>query len=157
MPSPGRLGGNQGRQNPAIGIICSDNRLAMTEQLSLDAIASNPETATTLSLESRANLLARCASVLAALSAAASRASVPETGEDDQLLTVPEVAQLLRFDEAYVYQLARTGRLPAVRQGKYVRVRRSSLQAWITSQEDQAAARTRPLVRRRRAPATRSA
>ena len=53
----------------------------------------------------------------------------------ERMLTVPEVASRLTFKPAYVYEL-RLRRLPAVRQGKYVRVRESDLVAWIESRKD---------------------
>ncbi len=55
--------------------------------------------------------------------------------DDDPLLTIPEVAARLHLAPAYVYDLARRGELPTIRAGKYVRVRRSTLQRWIAAHE----------------------
>ncbi|SRR6266571_4663246 len=48
----------------------------------------------------------------------------------DELLTVPEVAERLKLKSPYVYDLIRQGRLTAVRIGKYVRVSRTAVAAW---------------------------
>jgi excisionase family DNA binding protein len=53
----------------------------------------------------------------------------PDAG--DELLTVPEVAAELRFTRSYVYEAVRRGHLTAVRKGKYVRIRRADLRAWL--------------------------
>jgi len=60
--------------------------------------------------------------------------SMPVTREPDagnELLTVPEVARELRFTRGYVYEAVRRGDLAAMRKGKYVRIRRSDLRAWL--------------------------
>jgi excisionase family DNA binding protein len=64
------------------------------------------------------------------------RAAGPVKREADgagghDLLTVPEVAAELRFTRGYVYEAIRRGELPAVRKGKYVRLRRGDLAAWL--------------------------
>jgi excisionase family DNA binding protein len=51
--------------------------------------------------------------------------------DGDDLLTVPEVAAELKFTTAYVYEAVRRQQLGAVRKGKYVRIRRDDLQAWL--------------------------
>jgi hypothetical protein len=67
--------------------------------------------------------------------------------EEEQLLTLPEVARALRATEDYVYTLARQRRIPTVRlpglarggrirEGKYLRVRASSLRSLLASLED---------------------
>jgi len=48
-----------------------------------------------------------------------------------QLLTVPEAAELLRVKPARGYELARTGRIPIVRLGRQVRVDAGRLAALI--------------------------
>ena len=50
---------------------------------------------------------------------------------DDELLTVPEIAAEVKFTRGYVYESVRRGDLVAVRKGKYVRVRRADLRAWL--------------------------
>jgi excisionase family DNA binding protein len=49
----------------------------------------------------------------------------------DQLLTVADVAAEVRFTPGYVYEAIRRGQLSAVRKGKYVRIRRAQLRAWL--------------------------
>jgi excisionase family DNA binding protein len=62
-------------------------------------------------------------------------ASSARPSEPGPLLTIPEVAERLRVPESYAYEMARTGRLPSVRFGKYVRVDPEALDAWIRSCE----------------------
>jgi excisionase family DNA binding protein len=47
------------------------------------------------------------------------------------LLTVPEVAQILRVPPARAYDLARREEIPVVRLGRQIRVEEESLRAWI--------------------------
>ena len=47
------------------------------------------------------------------------------------LLTIPEVARVLRVPPARAYNLAREGLIPTVRVGRQVRVDRDALQEWI--------------------------
>jgi len=56
------------------------------------------------------------------------------TGVDDQLLTVQEIAGLLKVQISWVYGHLRkrsTDRLPAYRLGKYWRFRAGEVLAWI--------------------------
>ncbi len=54
-----------------------------------------------------------------------------------QLLSMKQVADQLGVPVAYARELGRRGELPVVRVGpKYVRVRQSVLDAWITQRED---------------------
>jgi excisionase family DNA binding protein len=46
------------------------------------------------------------------------------------LLTVSEVAALLRFSPGHVYELVRSRILPAVRHGRSIRLRREDVEAW---------------------------
>jgi len=50
---------------------------------------------------------------------------------NDELLTVPEAAAQVKFTTAYVYEAVRRHELAAVRKGKYVRIRRGDLTAWL--------------------------
>ena len=60
-----------------------------------------------------------------------------ENPEDlDRLLTVRETATLLSLRPAHVYDLVRQRTLPALRVGKYVRVRPRDLHAWIEGQRE---------------------
>ena len=54
-------------------------------------------------------------------------------GAEDRLLPVPEVAKVLGLGEAYTYDLVRRGRIPSVQVGKYVRVRRSVVDAFMST------------------------
>ena len=90
--------------------------------------ATIPTLAALLSTE--LNRLAAVAGGLAARLAV----STPTTGrheDDDQLLTVAQVASFLNVPEGYVGDLGRRGALPRVPFGKYVRFRLSDIRAWI--------------------------
>ncbi len=51
------------------------------------------------------------------------------------LLTPPEAARLLRVPLGWVYARTRLGTMPGmVRIGKYVRIRRAELLAWLAAQ-----------------------
>lgn len=52
----------------------------------------------------------------------------------DELLTVAEVAELLRVSTMTVYRLIRSGELPAVRVGRNYRVRRGALDTYLEEQ-----------------------
>lgn len=49
----------------------------------------------------------------------------------DRLITVEEAAGRLQLTEQYIYGLLKKGEIPPVKQGKYVRIRASDLNAWI--------------------------
>lgn len=55
----------------------------------------------------------------------------------DEILTLPEVAQLLKVAEKTVYSMAQKGQLPAFKVGGQWRFKRTDLDQWI---EDQKAA-----------------
>jgi len=55
----------------------------------------------------------------------------PDDTAGDQLLTVADIAGEVRFTPGYVYEAVRRGQLSAVRKGKYVRIRRADLRAWL--------------------------
>ena len=110
--------------------------------VTLDELAGDPSKAALLSAEGRGQLLARCAAVLAALSAASvsapehsTHAPVQDAPDPHRLLSVREVATATGFARSYVYELLRRGDLPAVRHKKYVRVRAAALEQWIASHE----------------------
>jgi excisionase family DNA binding protein len=51
---------------------------------------------------------------------------------NDELLTIDEVAKVLKVHESYMYRLMKEGELPVVRRGKrYTRILRSDLIAFI--------------------------
>jgi len=49
----------------------------------------------------------------------------------DEILTLPEVAQLLKVAEKTVYTMAQKGELPAFKVGGQWRFRRADLDTWI--------------------------
>jgi excisionase family DNA binding protein len=55
----------------------------------------------------------------------------PERSEPT-LLTVPEVAKLLRFSRGHVYEMLRSGNLHGLKNGRAVRVTREALEDWQT-------------------------
>lgn len=52
-------------------------------------------------------------------------------GQLTHLLTIPQVAKIIGIPGGRVYELARQGRLPVVRVGKYVRVEPAKLEEFI--------------------------
>ncbi len=80
-------------------------------------------------------LMAQCAALQSALAArlAAVKPDTPPqpTQEPERLLTVPQVAELLGVHPSCVYEVARSGKLPTVRVGKYVRIAPSALREWL--------------------------
>lgn len=52
------------------------------------------------------------------------------------LLTVKDVAKLLRVNTTYVYNLINSGELPALKIGSW-KVRKESLEAWLIRTEEQ--------------------
>jgi excisionase family DNA binding protein len=57
----------------------------------------------------------------------------------DEILTLPEVAQLLKVAEKTVYTMAQKGQLPAFKVGGQWRFRRADLDAWIDAKTRRAA------------------
>lgn len=53
----------------------------------------------------------------------------------ERLLTAGEVAALLQVTRSWVYEQTRRNRMPHVRLGRYVRYRRSAVEAWIAGLE----------------------
>lgn len=53
----------------------------------------------------------------------------------DEILTLPEVAQLLKVAEKTVYSMAQKGQLPAFKVGGKWRFKRVDLDAWIEQQK----------------------
>jgi excisionase family DNA binding protein len=56
--------------------------------------------------------------------------------QKDPLLTVSEAAALLRLAPSYVYELVRSQQLPAMRSGKYIRIRTSTVEHFIALHEN---------------------
>lgn len=135
----------------------------------LDDLDRNPDLATTLSRKELVDIYRRAARVEADLRALVMVPPAEASGDKPAggLLTLREVAKILRIPESKAYELARRGEFPlvAIPGGKYQRVRPADLDAWIdthvlpmvTSRRDQAripaaptAARPLPGAARRR-------
>jgi excisionase family DNA binding protein len=111
--------------------------------LSLDALVEDPGRLAALPFETVLELR-RCVRHLDADLEAAALQRLADRGvggnhgttrDDDQLLSVPDASAQLGLAPSYVYELARTGALPTVRVGKYVRVRVGALRAWLAGRE----------------------
>lgn len=57
----------------------------------------------------------------------------------DEILTLPEVARLLKVADKTVYTMAQKGELPAFKVGGQWRFRRTALDAWIDAKTRRAA------------------
>jgi excisionase family DNA binding protein len=55
---------------------------------------------------------------------------------NDEILTIREVAELLKINEKTAYKLAAEGKLPGFRVGGGWRFKRSTINAWIDAQCD---------------------
>ncbi len=99
----------------------------------LGQILEHPARVAELSDQEARQLLVRVSALLAALAA---RVPASENGQPgDRLLTPAEAAARLGVRRSRIYDLTRAGALPAVRVGKYVRVRASALTQWVTDLE----------------------
>ena len=61
---------------------------------------------------------------------------------DDEILTIRDVAALLKVGEKTIYTMAQAGDLPGFKVRGQWRFRRSDIDAWIAAQVEQAKART---------------
>lgn len=106
----------------------------LIEGLSLDQLLANPVKATTLSPEAAQALLIGLVSLQPIL---IQRALMGwhNGRQEDELLTMQDVAQRLKVSRYRAYELARQGVLKAVRLGKSVRVRPADLAAYVAQQE----------------------
>jgi excisionase family DNA binding protein len=100
---------------------------------SLAELAADPSRITNVPREALPGLLGELAKLGAGLVARLleSQAVKPAPGAEARLLTVPEVAAQLQVAKSFVYELTRTGRLPCVRVGRYVRVDSRTVDAWL--------------------------
>jgi excisionase family DNA binding protein len=62
--------------------------------------------------------------------------SSPHDPRDNALLTITQVARRLAITKGRAYELARQGKFPTIRIGKYVRVDSGRLEAWINQNRD---------------------
>ncbi|MEX2275647.1 MAG: helix-turn-helix domain-containing protein [Actinomycetota bacterium] len=53
-------------------------------------------------------------------------------GVGDRLLTVAEVADIMRVSNMTVYRLIKSGQLPAIRVGKNYRIRESEVEQYLS-------------------------
>lgn len=60
---------------------------------------------------------------------------------DDEILTIRDVAALLKVGEKTIYTMAQAGDLPGFKVRGQWRFRRSDIDAWIAAQVEQAKAR----------------
>lgn len=104
-------------------------RHTLTPVPSLDELVSAPERVRELPAHTAKDLLAQLVSLQALLLAQCfastvqpSAPSAASSTSSDRYLSIPDVARDLSVKSSYVYELARTGKLRAVRMGKYVRV-----------------------------------
>jgi excisionase family DNA binding protein len=103
------------------------------EKLSLDALAGDLSKIDALSPEQAKMLWLE---VLALEKALAMRALMGRSanGQEEDFLTIPQVAERLHLSADHCYELARTGVLKSVKLGKVVRVRASELTAYLAQQ-----------------------
>jgi excisionase family DNA binding protein len=64
----------------------------------------------------------------------------------DRLLTAADVAELLSVPVSWVREHTRSGRIPHVQLGRYVRYRQETVVSWIGQQEAGAFRRHRPQI-----------
>jgi excisionase family DNA binding protein len=64
----------------------------------------------------------------------------------ERLLTAAEVAELLSVPVSWVREHTRSGRIPHVQLGHYVRYRRDTVVSWVAEQESTAFRRHRPQI-----------
>jgi excisionase family DNA binding protein len=100
----------------------------------LGQLAEDPTRVGALPPDLAINFLTQCLTLQVAL-VGHLLASWPRSGKaaDDRLLTMQEVAETLSVPETYAYELARRRDLPAVKLGKYVRVRAADFEAWLNA------------------------
>jgi excisionase family DNA binding protein len=65
---------------------------------------------------------------------------------NDRLLTAADVAELLCVPVSWVREHTRSGRIPHVQLGRYVRYREETLVSWVAEQETAAFRRHRPQI-----------
>ena len=66
------------------------------------------------------------------------RGAAGSSEASNDLLTIPEVSERLALPLSRVYELARQGKFPVVKVGKYVRVEAAQIARWIEDHRDMA-------------------
>jgi len=102
---------------------------------SLDELSADPSKIASVPLSTRNSLIARLSALILALTTAPSaptlegdHASVPPAGEQT-LLTASQLAKQLNLPESWLRTKERTGHIPGVRAGRYVRYRLADVEA----------------------------
>jgi excisionase family DNA binding protein len=105
----------------------------------IDEIACDPKLAHNLALGAVAALLGLAHVAVAALEArllvlsVEREAPAPVDRESPRLMKAEEVAERLGFKLAYVYELARAGKIKSLQEGKYIRFTEIALSEYIAS------------------------
>src|SRR5206468_2898326 len=105
----------------------------------LQHFLESPESVDEVSLEALPALLVDISALLARLASTQARiaarlrmlSEAEHDPDEDRLIDVRAAADYLSLKRAYLYALIREGRFPAVRMGKYVRVRFRDLRTWV--------------------------
>ena len=53
----------------------------------------------------------------------------------ETIYTIPEVAEYLKMSKSKVYDLVKKGRIPFIKIGRNVRIRKSDLMKWLDEQK----------------------
>ena len=107
------------------------------DTLALTDLVAEPARAAEVPVEAVPDLLGELERVRVALwTRLSGRATEPVPGAPEPLLSIPEVAKTLGIVPSHAYELARSGALPSVRFGKYVRVRPEALRDWLQRHEE---------------------
>jgi excisionase family DNA binding protein len=102
----------------------------------LPEILADPSKAAKIQVSAIPALMAQLAATQSALAARLIEGAsvVPEIGavtETDRAISVEEAAERLSFTKQYLYELIRRGEIPAIKHGKYIRIRENDLSAWM--------------------------
>jgi len=113
------------------------------QQPNIDRLMAAPEEAERIPaadvprlLASLAALQLRAAGLGAALLARLHATSGGRAGADDRLLDMEAVAKVLDVPPAHAREMGRRHELPVTRVGRYMKVRESSLRAWLQQREE---------------------
>jgi excisionase family DNA binding protein len=103
----------------------------MSECFTLDTLLADPAKADLVPAKRAQGLLIELASLQALLLRRALSGPF-DNGEEELLLTIPEVAKRLKVSDYRAYELARQGILKSVRLGKSVRVKPSAIDDYLS-------------------------
>ena len=102
----------------------------MSERFTLDRLLTDPAKADMVPPKMAQSLLIELASLQAILLQRALSGPF-DKGNEELLLTIPEVAKRLKISDYRTYELARQGILKSVRLGKSVRVKPSAIDEYL--------------------------